>query len=403
MRGIFGRNLSFEECRDLLRGMNFRRLAVRLILVLRLNDERIMSNEVDDAQRDASIMMILGIVFDDRTLLSRALNEWRSIKASGQPYRPISSQAVLALIEFGGRYCMRTGGGSVDEGPYCPQLAHVLLSIQAELVSRVGLRQVESGIGINDASEAIHPELVRNRMAHNPEWYTRNAMARIYVLGLVPAIAEGLPAGFTPAGFFKNRLGLEPGQFLMAALLTGLFLGNFNPDAPSIGDIGLVPEGFFARIQPVLRGKVREYIELATQPEDRVGESIVGLDTLADLIYRSTSFYVRPILAFDDFAVCTSEIDLKNKFLVGIVHLAQDLRRTEEGGTLPADFVKEVGGEFGNLFESYIRWLFCAWFGSWPKTRLHFGYRIPPSEGTAQAIRRETLSLFEETRPSYSR
>lgn len=399
---VFGRNLSFDECRDALKTMNFLHVAIRLVMLLRYNDEKIMSGEVADAERDMRISRMLGTFLDDGMLLRRALGEWELIRSSGQQYRPFSSQAILALLEFAGAHCPRSGGGNVENAPYRLQLTHILLSIQTELVSRVGLKQLVSVASVAEGSEVIHTELVRNRMAHNAEWYTRNAMARIYALGFVPEIGSSLPSGFSPATFFQNRLGLDPGQYLVAALLTGMFHGSFDPDAPSFSATAVKPEDLFAHIQPSLRERMREYICLASQSAEKLGEGIVGAKTLSELIYMATSFYVRPILAFEGFSVCTSSIHLKNKFLVEIVHLVQDRRRAVDGGALSTEFVKAVGGEFGALFEAYLRWLFNAWFGSWPRTRLHFGYKIPStghggkdSERDLLVVRSDTAFLFE--------
>jgi hypothetical protein len=69
---------------------------------------------------------------------------------------------------------------------------------------------------------------------------------------------------------------------------------------------------------------------------------------------------------------------------------------------LPPRFAQIVGGEFGEIFEAYLRWLFTQWFGAWPRTQLHFGYLIPPTavgtnppERDILVVRGDTAYLFE--------
>lgn len=399
---IFGRDLSFDECRSALEGMNFLHVVIRLTMLLRINDEKIMSDQVDEPERDLAIANMLGRFLDRGALSEKALDEWAQVRAQGQSFRPFSSQAILALLELAGAHCPRTGGGNVEADPLRLLLTHVLLSIQTELLSRAGRTLLTPGTPMASASEILHPELVRNRMAHNPGWYSRNAMARIYAIGFVPAIAQGLRPGYSPESFFRNRLGLEPGQYLVAAILTGTFHGQFNADAPSFFDAAVRPAELLANFQPSLRGRMEEFLSLASQPSESLGGGLAGITSLSDVIYRATSFYVRPIITFDGFFVCTSSVHLENKFLVGLVHLALDISRTANGGALPTNFVKTLGGEFGELFEAYLRWLFTQWFGTWPRTRLHFSYRIPASgtglndpERDILIVRGDTAYVFE--------
>jgi hypothetical protein len=401
-RRIFGRDLSFAECCLMLQGMNFLNVVIRLTMLLRYNDEKIMSMEVEDSERDRRTAWILRQFLGTGSESERALDEWAKVRSQGQHYRPFSSPAILALLEFAGANCQRNGGANVEQEPQRSQLAHVLVSIQAELISRLGQTQIMPGMTTADASRIIHPELIRNRMAHNAERYRRNALGRIYAIGFVPEIAAQLRPGLTPSGFFQNRLGLAPGQYLVAAVLTGLFQGRYDPDAPNFANTAVKPPELFAHVQQTLRGRLEEYIALASQPADRLGSGIASVTTLGNLIYEATSFYVKPILKFDGFSVCTSSVHLTNKFLVGLVHLVQDRARVASGGALSDSFVQTVGGEFGELFEAYLRWLFTQWFGSWPRTRLYFGYRIPPvgngptdPERDILVVRGEIAFVFE--------
>jgi hypothetical protein len=176
--------------------MNFLHVVIRLTMLLRINDEKIMNDQVDESERDLAIASMLERFLDRGGLSERALDEWAQVRTQGQSFRPFSSQAILALLELAGAHCPRTGGGNAEADPLRLLLSHVLLSIQTELLSRAGRILLNPGMAMESASEILHPELVRNRMAHNPGWYSRNAMARIYAIGFVPAIAQGLRPGF---------------------------------------------------------------------------------------------------------------------------------------------------------------------------------------------------------------
>ncbi len=313
--------------------------------------------------------------------------------------------AILAVLEFAGLHSPRAGGADISQHlSHRLALTHIVLSFQAELIARAGARLAQRRVTMLEASTALHEQVVRNRLAHNTEHLPRNAMGRIYALGFVPAVWRHLRPGLTPTLFFQRYLGIEPGPYLLVALMAAAFQGrSFDPEFhPGIQEMAFDPQRFFDQVRPPLRAKLEEFIALATQPAANLGLGVVSATTLEEVLYAAASFYSKPILRMPTYVVCVSPSHLLNKFAHGLVHLIQDRERIARGAPLPNDFVETLGGEFGEIFEGYVRWLFERWFQYSPQTRLEFSYRIPsattggtPPERDILVIRGDSAFLFE--------
>lgn len=257
---IYGRNLSLEECRAEMGRFNFISVLGFLTVLLRLNDEVVMDTESSQSDRDAEIRRLLYLLFDAEALL-RATREWEESVAGGHWFRPLSSPALLCLVEFAGAHCAPKGGI-----PVTPRLAWVLLSFQSELISR-SVQETDWGeMNMANASLLIHADLVRNRLAHNPEWYLRNCMARLYAYAFNPSVGAKLPSGTTQVGWFEEWFGMAPADYLFAATVMLAFQGQFGRSQVDIRRIQTSRAQILGSFADDFRPQIARLLALAVRP-----------------------------------------------------------------------------------------------------------------------------------------
>lgn len=369
---IYGRNLSLAECRAEMSRFRFISVLGFLTIVLRLNDDVVMDAESSQSDRDAEIRRLLHLLFDGEAL-QRATREWEETTAGGHFFRPLSSPAVLGLVEFAGAHCVREGGISVTA-----RLAWVLLSFQSELISRSVQETAWGEMNMVDASLVIHADLVRNRLAHNPEWYLRNCMARLYAFAFIPAVGAKLPRGTTQAGWFQEWFGMSPADYLFAATAMLAFQGQFDRSQADIRRIQTSRAEILGSFNDDFRPQVERLLTLAVRPIAEIGSGVREISSFTEIIYHATAMMRSPLIELnDDHLLCVSAVHLRNKYLAGIRHLPLDLRRVGVG-SLPNSVVESFGGSFGLMLEGYVIWLLRQWIVADQRTRIYENYRIPP-------------------------
>lgn len=392
---VFGRNLSISECRALLSTLELESVLVRLALLARINDEGAMDDSLEETEKLQHVQWLLRLLLPDQRI-REALAEGATAIRNGQRFRAISSQALSGLFEFAGSCCRRAGGENASIDPHRTNLSHVLLSFQSQLVPSLANRHGNLNGDPERAVAEFERDFVRNRLAHNQGWYTRNCMGRLYALGFVSAVGSTLRGGATPAQWFQEWLGLSPVEFSSAAFLVQTFGPPLQFGNTSSGTIRLVTSkaAIFANIQEAFRPSTERLLRVATRPISGLGSSIKADSTIANVIYDATDISRHPFVALDDDRLlCLSYLHLKNRFFAGLPHIARDLSRNDRGGELPDSAVKKLGGQFGELFEGYVRWLFSEWFGGWPRTKTHFGYQVPHSREGGNSPERDIVLI----------
>lgn len=368
---IFGRNLTSAECRAEMGRFSFISVLGFLTVVLRLNDDVVMDVETSQSDRDEEISRLLRLLLDGEAL-QRATREWQETTAGGHHFRPLSSPALLGLMEFAGAHCAREGGISVTS-----RLAWVILSFQSELISRSVQETAWGEMNMVDASLVIHADLVRNRLAHNPEWYLRNCMARLYAFAFIPAAGAKLPRGTTQAGWFQEWFGMSAADYHVAASIMLAFQGQFDRRQADIRRIQTSRAQILGSLTEDFRPRVERLLALAVRPIAEIGSGVRDLPSFTEIIYHATAMMRSPLVALnEDHLLCVSAVHLRNKYLAGIRHLPLDMRRAAVG-TLSNSVVESFGGGFGLMLEGYVIWLLRQWIVPDQRTRIYENYRIP--------------------------
>lgn len=368
---IFGRNLSLAECRAEMSQFSFISVLGFLTVVLRLNDDVVMDMSTGQSDRDEEIRRLLRLLFDGESF-ERALREWQETVSGGNHFRPLSSPALLGLMEFAGGHCARDGGISVTG-----RLAWVILSFQSELISRSVQDTAWAELNMADASLVIHADLVRNRLAHNPGWYLRNCMARLYAFAFIPAVGAKLPAGATQATWFQEWFGMAAADYHLAASIMVAFQGQFDRQQADIRRIQTSRTQILGSLTAEFRPHLERLLALAVRPITQIGSGVQALGSFTEIIYHATETMRRPLVALnDDALLCVSAVHLRNKYLAGLRHLPLDLRRSPDG-VLPNQVVEGFGGSFGLMLEGYVIWLLRQWIGADQRTQIYESYRIP--------------------------
>lgn len=351
---IFGRALTLAECFATLGRMSLESVVGRLVLLKHINERVLCDPDTSDDDRNRHIVRTLHFLLD-------APGVARAIADAGDDdkFRPVSDQAILATLELALRCCPRDNPHwIVDDGPLRLELTHVLLSFQSALFSERFKAQADQVTSFEALGPERLAEFIRNVLAHNARFYTRNALGRLYALCCEPEVTDPvLPrTGKSARGWFLETFDLSPEDFFTCAFLSAAPSGQLDVDRPDASSLFFREATFWQNGREPERTKLRRFLGLASQtvPVTPLGAPEGSID---EFLFAARSFHAHPVLDLGQVSICVSPALMMRKFIVGLPYLAQEALQRKHGRALTDSERKACRQPFGILIESYVIWL----------------------------------------------
>lgn len=363
---VFDQVLSYGQCVRTLRRLDFQSVAMYLSMLSQFNEAAFESVPLTEASQVVDLRRLLGCMLHGPALVKAI----RHLSRFSGRFVPLSTQALIATLELAGRFSPRIGSGLHLNQSERQAVTHVLLSFQAEALSRRLITEFRTH-AIPDwakVPKSAIEQFVRNMTAHNPNRPYANSLARLYAYTHKPAIAAHFASRtHRPlADWFTDNLGMTGEDYLISAFLAGAASTRFSVSAPDPNTVGFDPANFFAPLPPAVRERIDILLRVATIDAMPPWTPVREANTLADLLYESNQQHATPVVGFGNSRVLTSTMLLWNLFVCGLPHASLNAVRQRQAGRLTNQQVKGIRAEFGLLFEGYVLWLFREWFGDRP-------------------------------------
>lgn len=363
---VFGNVLSYGQCVRTLRRLDFEGVTLYLAMLSQFNEAAFESVPLTDAAQVVHLRRMLACMLHGAALETAV----RHLGGFSGRFVPLSTQALIATIELAGRFSPRTGRGLHLDRQERQAVTHVLLSLQAEALSRRLLMEFRTQAIADWAKvpkDAVE-QFVRNMTAHNPNRPYANSLARLYAYTRKPGIAAHFASrtGRLLADWFTANLGMTGEDYLVGSFLAGASSTRFSLAAPDPNQVGFDPAVFFGPLPPAARERLTVLLRVATIDGLEPWAPHREANTLAELLYESNLLHATPVVRFGNRLVLTSATLLWNLFVCGLPHASLNAVRQRQAGPLTNQQVKGIRAEFGLLFEGYVLWLFREWFGDRP-------------------------------------
>ena len=363
---IFDQALSYGQCVRTLRRLDFEAVAHYVALLSHYNEAAFESVPLTELSQIAHLRRLLGWMLHGPAL-GRALEHLSKFEGR---FVPLSTQALIATIELAGRFSPRTGQGFHLNAEDRQKVTHILLSFQAEALSRRLLNDFRTKVISNwaDVPKDAIEQFVRNMVAHNPNRPYANSLARLFAYTRRRGIGELFSArtGRTLESWFADNLAMAGDEYLVASFLAGSASMRFSLEALDPNQVAFDPAVFFAPLPAAVQERVGALLQVATIDGLQPWNPNRTANTLADLLYESNQLHATPVVSFGNRRVLVSTMLLWNLFVCGLPHASLNAVRQRQAGTLSSQQVKGIRAEFGLLFEGYVLWLFREWFGDRP-------------------------------------
>lgn len=363
---VFDRVLSYGQCVRTLRRLDFEGVALYLSMLSQFNETAFESVPLTEISQVVHLRRLLGCMLHGDAL-AKAI---RHLAGFNGRFIPLSTQALIATLELAGRFCPRTNRGLHLDQFERQAVTHVLLSFQAEALSRRLITEFRTH-AISDwarvPKDAIE-QFVRNMTGHNPNRPYANSLARLYAYIHKPEITSHFAARTKRplADWFTDNLGMTGEDYLVCSFLAGASSTRFSLTDPDPNSVGFDPAVFFAPLPPAVRERLDVLLRVATIDGLQTWTPARNANTLADLLYESNQQHATPVVGFGSRHVLSSTTLLWNLFVCGLPHASLNAVRQRQAGPLTNQQVKGIRAEFGLLFEGYVLWLFREWFGDRP-------------------------------------
>jgi hypothetical protein len=363
---VFDCVLSYGQCVRTFRRLDFEGVALYLAMLSQFNELAFESVPLTDTTQVDHLRRLLDC------MLHGAAHEKaiRHLAGFNGRFVPLSTQALIATLELAGRFSPRMGRGiHLNQGER-QAVTHVLLSFQAEALSRRLITEFRTG-AITDwakvPKDAIE-QFVRNMAAHNPNRPYANSLARLNAYTSKPGIAAHFVArtGRPLSDWFTANLGMTGEDYLIGSFLAGASNTRFSITAPDPNLVGFDPAVFFAPMPTPVRDRLDVLLRVATFDGLPSWQLTREANTLADLLYESNQLHATPIISFGNRLVLVSTTLLWNLFVCGLPHASLNAVRQRQAAPLTNQQVQGIRAEFGLMFEGYVLWLFREWFGDRP-------------------------------------
>lgn len=335
-------------------------------MLSQFNELAFESKPLTDAAQVVDLSRLLGCMLHGAEL-DKAIQHLAGFKGR---FVPLSTQALIATLELAGRFSPRTGRGLHLDQAERQTVTHVLLSLQAEALSRRLLTEFRTR-AISDWAKAPKDaieQFVRNMAAHNPNRPYANSLARLYAYIRKPGISAHFAArtGRPLADWFTANFGMTGEDYLIGSFLAGASSTRFSLTAPDPNLAGFEPAVFFAPLPLAVRERLEVLLRVAAIDGLHPWPPVRAANTLADLLYESNQLHATPVVSFGNRRVLASITLLWNLFVCGLPHASLNAVGQRQAGPLTNQQVKGIRAEFGLLFEGYVLWLFREWFGDRP-------------------------------------
>ncbi len=369
---IFGQKLDIDQCREILSEINLNSAIYGLALIKNMN-ERVFWNIFDDNPAKAEIHLL--ILF--RYLFSKqsAIKASKMYEMDPQGFRPLSDQAILAMLVLVCQTCPVDGKNDLQNDSVREEFFKVLLSLQDNSFPDDFLKDKK---GWDDLTAADLSFFLKNVYANKVNDNYRFSNCRLYSIVKYTEIGEYLylKTGLNLKMWFNKYFDLDPEEYLKCAFLMGCLGRTLDVDQPDAKDLIFDPTVYF-REKIITRFPIlKDFIELASYTPSEIVNNEPICANLYEQLYTAISPVLRPIVKMKKQYICFSNNLILNKFFFGLPYLVLESYKSKMKRNLTNSEVKNLRGQTGYIFEGYVIWLFKNWFEHHKNIKILKNYEI---------------------------